>query len=78
MTAIPKRVWRDDYENGQQTGEGVTRCSDPSAGLYWVNVWMRGAAPMASCVRATSAEQAAEFCRNRHPNAVLIQLAKGE
>lgn len=76
MTAIPKRVWHDDYESGQQAGEGVTRTTDPDAGLYWVEVLMRGVAPMRSRVRATSAAQAVQFCQARHPNALLTRLMK--
>lgn len=78
MTAIPKRVWHDDYENGQQAGEGITRCSDPGAGLYWVEVLMRGSAPMRSRVRAATAQQAVQFCHARHPNALMARLMEGE
>lgn len=78
MTAIPKRVWHEDYENGQQGGEGITRCSDPDAGLYWVEVLMRGSAPMRSRVRAATAQQAVQFCQARHPQAVLVRLAEAE
>ena len=74
--AIPKQVWRDDYEQGQHVGEGITRCSDPDAPYFWVNVYMRGAPPMASRVKARSGRQAVEFCQARHPNAVLVQLAE--
>jgi hypothetical protein len=76
--AIPKRVWRDDYDQGHQNGEGITRCSDPDADFYWVNVFMRGAPPMASKVRARSGQQAVEFCQARHPQAVLVQLVEGQ
>jgi hypothetical protein len=75
-TTVPKGVWRDSYEQGHQNGEGITRCSDPEADYFWVNVYMRGAPPMASRVRAYSARQAVEFCQNRHPNAVLVQLVE--
>lgn len=77
MTTIPKHVWRDDYEQSRHAGEGITRCSDPNAGLYWVNVWLPGAPPMASRVRALSAEQAVQFCQARHPQAVLVRLMEG-
>lgn len=76
--AIPKHVWRDDYEQARQHGEGITRCSDPAAGLYWVSVWLPGAPPMASRVRAMSAEQAVQFCQARHPQAVLVRLVEGQ
>ena len=75
-TTIPKGVWRESYEQGHQAGEGITRCSDPDAGYFWVNVYMRGAPPMASRVRATSPEQALQFCQARHPHAVLVRLAE--
>lgn len=74
--AIPTRVWHEDYEQGNRAGEGITRCSDPDAGFYWVDVYMRGAPPMSSRVRALSAEQAVQFCQARHPQAVLVRLAE--
>ncbi|MEB3169075.1 MAG: hypothetical protein VKK97_10140 [Synechococcaceae cyanobacterium] len=74
MTTTPKQVWRDSYDQGQHVGEGITRCSDPDAGFYWVDVIMRGAPPLASCVRAHSGQQAVEFCKARHPNAVMVRL----
>ena len=77
-TPIPTRVWHEDYEQGSRSGEGITRTSDPEAGFYWVHVYLRGAAPMSSRVRAMSPEQAVQFCQARHPQAVLVQLAEGE
>lgn len=78
MQAIPKNVWRESHEQAQQTGEGITRCTEPGAGLYWVEVLIRGAAPLRSRVRAASAQQAVEFCKARHPQAVLARLMEGE
>lgn len=72
--AIPKQVWRESYEQAQQAGEGITRCSDPSARLWWVEVLSHGAAPLRDRVRALSAEQALELCRARYPNAALVRL----
>lgn len=78
MTTTPKQVWREGYEISQHTGEGVTYTTDPAAGFYWVEVLMRGTGPLHSCVRATSAQQAVDFCKARHPNAVLVRLMEGE
>jgi hypothetical protein len=75
---IPKQVWRHSHDESGRFGEGITRCSDPSAGFYWITVYMRGAPPMASCVRANSAEQAEAFCMARHPNAVLARCMEGQ
>lgn len=76
--SIPKHVWRDDYQQNQQSGEGITYTTDPSARLYWVEVLLRGAAPMTSRVRAMSGPQAVEFCRARHPQAVMVRLMEGQ
>lgn len=77
MTAVPKHVWRDDYEQSTQRGENVTYTTDPNASHFWVEVLLRGMPPMAARVRATSAEQAVQFCQARHPNAWLVRL-RGE
>lgn len=71
------QFWRDN-DAPDLVGEGITRTSDPDAGFYWVEVIMRGAAPLASCVRARSPEQAVQFCQARHPNAVLTRLMEGQ
>lgn len=77
-TKVSKAVWRESYEQGHRNGEGVTRCTDPNADYFWVNVHLVGTRPMASCVRAQTPEQAIEFCRARHPQAVMVELREVE
>jgi hypothetical protein len=60
------------------TGEGITRCSDPNAPAFWVDVWYRNQKPMACYVRAWNPQQAIQFCRARHPDAVMVELMEGQ
>lgn len=69
-----RKAWHHSHDEPDSSGEGITRTSDPDASFHWVEVLMRGAPPLYSCVRATSAEQAVQFCHARHPNAVLARL----
>lgn len=69
-----KKAWHHSHDEPTHAGEGITRCTDPDASFYWVDVIMRGAPPMASYVRAQNGQQAVEFCKARHPNAVLVRL----
>lgn len=72
--AVPTQVWRESHDEPAHSGEGITRTEDPSAGFYWVEVLIRGQAPMHSCVRAISGTQAETFARNRHPQALAVRL----
>jgi hypothetical protein len=78
MESTIKRAWHHSHDEPSSAGEGITRCTDPDAGYFWVNVYMRGAPPMASRVRALSPEQALQFCQARHPNAVLVRVMEGQ
>lgn len=60
------------------TGEGITRCGDPNAPAFWVDVWYRNQKPMACYVRAWTPQQAIQFCRARHPDAVMVELMEGQ
>ena len=74
--AYPHRAYQPDVAT--HGGEGITRTSEPGARLFWVEVRAAQSAPLYSYVRAMSAQQAIEFSRNRHPNAVMIRLMEGE
>jgi len=76
--AVPTQVWRESHDEPAHGGEGITYTEDPSAGFYWVEVRIRGQAPMHSCVRATSGTQAVEFCHARHPAAIMARLMDGQ
>ena len=52
------------------SGEGITYTSAKAASLFPVRVvFTTGGRPMASTIRATSAEQALQFALARHPAA---------
>jgi hypothetical protein len=58
------------------TGEGITRTTDPAARLWPVTVtFVTGARPLHTTIRAVSANQAADFARNRHPYSRTVAVA---
>jgi hypothetical protein len=65
-------LWRE--EHGANTGEGVSRTSDPKAHLYEMLVEFSGMKPMREWLRATSREQVAKFAANRYPTATKITV----
>lgn len=64
--------WRE--EDNRLLGEGVSRTSNPKSRLYSVEVQLTHQRPMHTTVRATSASQAEQFTKNRHPNATTITV----
>jgi hypothetical protein len=64
--------WRE--ENGANTGEGISRTSDPNATLYEIIVDYGGMKPMREWIKATSRKQAAIFAANRYPTSTKITI----
>lgn len=64
--------WRED--NGASIGEGLSRTTDPRAGLYEIKVEFSGMRPMREWLLATSQKQAATFAANRYPTATNITV----
>ena len=65
-------LWRE--EHGANTGEGVSRTSDPKAHLYEMLVEFSGMKPMREWIRAMSRDEAAKFAANRYPTATKITI----
>jgi hypothetical protein len=58
-------------------GEGITRTSDPAAGLWPCTVtFTTGSRPLVTTIRALSANQAEEFARARHPYARTVAVGR--
>jgi hypothetical protein len=56
------------------SGEGITRTTNPRAQLYQFEVRMDRLRPLRGTISATSRKQAEQFARARHPNATQITV----
>jgi hypothetical protein len=79
MGADPLMAMRHPIPSDEPThvGEGITRTTDPAAGLWPVTItFTTGSRPLLTTIRAVSAGQAEVFARNRHPNARSIVVGR--